>query len=89
MKPFPCIRSIKIIIHVFTLLRIFKGADFQNHIFIKLIFWEKLFQIVVMFSSIILLNKTVVDKNIVKLSFTLSNRITLFIVKSVAGIAIP
>ncbi len=87
-----------------------KGTDFQNYIFINKL--GKFFQIVIMWSWIILLNKAAVDKKkyqnfagnpppqkkkkkhkciraIAIMIFTLSNRITLFIVKLVAGMATP
>ncbi len=97
---------------LYTLLKIFKGSDFQSHIFG--ISWEKSFRIVVLFSWIILLDNAVLaEKKLAKLYFlhnpegnhpqntsvseplrswplpfqTPSNTITLFIAKSVAGMA--
>ena len=53
-------------------LKIFKEADFQNHIFINN--WEKFFQIVVMFSWIILLAKAAVVKKEQNFIFYISQR---------------
>ncbi len=89
----------------------FKGSDFQSHIFGNIL--GKSFQIVVIFSWIILLDNAVAAEKIAKLYFlhnpeenhppntsvseplqswplpfqTRSNTVTLFILKSVAGMA--